>query len=230
MRTLKAVGVAAINMTPKLKTATIDDQRRGSTERSKLYSGRRWRKLRRAYLQAHPLCVECEHAGRVVAATVVDHRDGHAREGWLNHFWDEAGWQALCTDCHNAKSGRELADWNRSGGMVREGGKGCRREKGLPLAAALGPSRETKSVLPKSKTRGGARPGAGRKRKPKQVAPASPAEQTPVEYALAVMRDPEADVQRRDVMARALLTFMRAGKPAVPPSTTEDDDKWRGIL
>lgn len=233
MRTLKlGASMPAVTLAKQLPHAAPDEMRRGSAERDKLYNSRKWRKARLAYLAAHPLCAQCERDGRIVAASIVDHQDGHAHADWRSRFWDAGTWQSLCAGCHNAKSAQELAQWNRRGGMalsLDEGGSGSEDPNRTRLNSACEPSRETKSVLPKSKTRGGARPGAGRKRQPTQVAPASPAEQTPVEYALAVMRDPEADVQRRDVMARALLTYMRAGRPAAP-STTEDDQKWRGIL
>jgi hypothetical protein len=76
---------------------------------------------------------------------------------------------------------------------------------------------------------GGARRGAGRPRKKLVLAAASPAEQSAIDYAYAVMRDPNADVRRRDSMARALLVYLRArkgddDKPALK------DDKWIGIL
>jgi hypothetical protein len=72
----------------------------------------------------------------------------------------------------------------------------------------------------------------GSKTAPK-FAPPSPEEQSALDYALGVMRDPTADVRRRDSMARALLGFMRAAgrKGADDAATTQKDDgKWAGIL
>lgn len=64
----------------------------------------RWARARAGFLARHPLCVACECAGRVTAATVVDHivphRGDHAR------FWDRANWQPLCRRCHAAKTRR----------------------------------------------------------------------------------------------------------------------------
>lgn len=37
------------------------------------YGNTRWRKVRRAYLRGHPLCVRCQARGIVCAATVCDH-------------------------------------------------------------------------------------------------------------------------------------------------------------
>lgn len=66
----------------------------------------RWRRARRAFLQAHPLCAECLRNGRYTAATVVDHIIPH--RGDMNLFWDERNWQSLCRDCHDEKTGSGL--------------------------------------------------------------------------------------------------------------------------
>jgi 5-methylcytosine-specific restriction endonuclease McrA len=93
-----------------------------NAERTRLYHTQRWLRARGRFLSEHPLCAECERAGRIVAATVVDHRDGHRRADWRERFWDESTWQPLCRDCHNAKSGVELAEWTRAGGSrARDG-------------------------------------------------------------------------------------------------------------
>jgi len=47
------------------------NQRRGSASR-RGYNAR-WRAARKHFLLNHPLCVECQKAGRITAATVVDH-------------------------------------------------------------------------------------------------------------------------------------------------------------
>lgn len=65
----------------------------------------RWRKARRFFLNAHPLCAECEREGRTTEANVVDHVEPHRGDSDL--FWDESNWQALCESCHNAKSAKE---------------------------------------------------------------------------------------------------------------------------
>jgi 5-methylcytosine-specific restriction protein A len=71
------------------------------------------------YIQAHPLCVECHRAGLIVAASVVDHCDGHQHADWVGRFWNEDRWQSLCLACHAKKSASELAEWNRSAGGQR---------------------------------------------------------------------------------------------------------------
>ena len=63
---------------------------------------RNWRKARTRYLRSHPLCVKCQEAGKLVAATVVDHIVPHRGDGKL--FWDESNWQPLCKRCHDRKT------------------------------------------------------------------------------------------------------------------------------
>ena len=64
-----------------------------------LYNGR-WRKLRLAHLNAHPLCVMCGQEGRITAASVVDHIKAHKGNEAL--FWDTGNWQSLCAPHHNS--------------------------------------------------------------------------------------------------------------------------------
>ncbi|WP_340004435.1 HNH endonuclease [Paenibacillus sp. FSL K6-0276] len=64
-----------------------------------------WRKVRLGFLRKHPLCVHCLVAGKVVAATVVDHIKPHKGDKVL--FWDRANWQALCASCHSIKTVKE---------------------------------------------------------------------------------------------------------------------------
>lgn len=67
--------------------------------------GRAWKKARKAYLAAHPLCVECQKQGRYVKATDVDHIKPHRGNPIL--FWVRDNWQSLCHSCHSKKTGRE---------------------------------------------------------------------------------------------------------------------------
>lgn len=67
--------------------------------------GRQWRKARRVFLQAHPLCVHCQQEGRVTAATEVDHITPHRGNEAI--FWDESRWQALCKMHHSRKTATE---------------------------------------------------------------------------------------------------------------------------
>ena len=67
--------------------------------------GSAWRKARRRYLEAHPLCVACMKEGRYTKATDVDHIVPHRGDPAL--FWDEDNWQALCHRHHSVKTRRE---------------------------------------------------------------------------------------------------------------------------
>ncbi len=92
---------------PVAKTAdpgpTYDERRGTANSRGYTY---KWRKARRRFLRANPLCVLCHREGKVTAANVVDHITPH--RGDMTLFWDENGnWQALCERCHNAKSATE---------------------------------------------------------------------------------------------------------------------------
>ena len=63
------------------------------------YNTSRWRRYRASFLALNPLCAECSHA-----ATVVDHITPVRLGG---EFWEPTNHQPLCTEHHNAKSGRE---------------------------------------------------------------------------------------------------------------------------
>ena len=52
--------------------------------------GAAWRKARKQYLEAHPMCVECMKEGRYVKATDVDHIVPHRGDQKL--FWDRSNW------------------------------------------------------------------------------------------------------------------------------------------
>lgn len=63
------------------------------------YHTARWRRARRVFLAAHPLCVLCEAAGRDTPATVADHIKPH--HGDYDLFWSQDNWQAVCPTCHS---------------------------------------------------------------------------------------------------------------------------------
>jgi 5-methylcytosine-specific restriction enzyme A len=106
---------------PAMMTTELE---RAGAERRALYHSQRWLRVRRQFLMDHPLCIECEREGLVVAAVVVDHRLGHQRADWRERFWDTSTLQGLCLDCHAKKSAAELAEWVRAGGAYRRTGIG----------------------------------------------------------------------------------------------------------
>lgn len=67
--------------------------------------GYKWQQHRLRFLQLNPLCVYCEHDGRVTEATVVDHMVPHKGDQKL--FWDTENHQALCAPCHSSVKQRE---------------------------------------------------------------------------------------------------------------------------
>lgn len=72
---------------------------------SKRGYGSKWQKARKHYLMRHPFCTECEKAGKLTEATVVDHIIPHRGDQKL--FWDESNWQPLCKSCHDKKTWNE---------------------------------------------------------------------------------------------------------------------------
>lgn len=70
-----------------------------------MMNSRRWRRLRAAYLSAHPICEDCEQAGRTTIATEVHHiRPIEERAGRPDDMQELAfnpcNLRALCKACH----------------------------------------------------------------------------------------------------------------------------------
>lgn len=69
-----------------------------------LLGSRTWKTLRASYLQKHPLCEECEAAGRTVLATEVHHVIPIGSEkslaGMRRLAYNYQNLRALCHDCH----------------------------------------------------------------------------------------------------------------------------------
>jgi len=80
-------------------------------QHSKLYTTKRWRKLRQAQLLSEPLCRMHREQGRFVTASVVDHVEPH--KGDMDLFWG-GPFQSLCERCHNSHKQRQ----ERGGGVV----------------------------------------------------------------------------------------------------------------
>ncbi len=75
------------------------------TRPEKKVYGYKWQKVRKQFLETHPLCEECKKQGRYVKATDVDHIIPH--RGDMDLFWDWDNYQALCHSCHSKKTARE---------------------------------------------------------------------------------------------------------------------------
>jgi len=74
---------------PRPDTSRPNAQKRG-------YNAR-WQRARKSYMAKHPVCVECKHEGRVIAATDLDHITPHRGDKVI--FWDKQ-----CVKCHTAKA------------------------------------------------------------------------------------------------------------------------------
>lgn len=77
-----------------------------STDNSKFYNSRTWRKIRAAYLQDNPDCVQCKRDDVVTPANVVDHIKPITEGG---HRTDRSNLQSMCKPCHDKKSASEGA-------------------------------------------------------------------------------------------------------------------------
>ena len=73
----------------------------------KLLSHSRWRELRARYLASHPLCEECERAGKTTLATCVHHIRPVESQGtpalMMQAAYDWHNLEALCEACHEAR-------------------------------------------------------------------------------------------------------------------------------
>lgn len=71
--------------------------------------GRTWKRIRDRYIHEHPLCEQCEKAGRMTPAQEVHHikplRDGGTH--------DASNLMSLCTSCHSTITAREGDRWSR---------------------------------------------------------------------------------------------------------------------
>lgn len=110
LQTLKSTMPRLAPALPSLKAADPDSWRAGKTTAQRGYGGK-WQRERVKHLEAFPLCERCHAAGRVEAATVVDHRIPHRGDPVL--FWDRKNWGSLCDPCHNTKTQEESAQDRR---------------------------------------------------------------------------------------------------------------------
>jgi 5-methylcytosine-specific restriction protein A len=72
------------------------NNRRRDPESNRRY-GRTWKKVRAAFLAAHPLCETCVAEGRLTPATIAHHKVKLTCGGTS----DERNLQALCSECHS---------------------------------------------------------------------------------------------------------------------------------
>ena len=72
-----------------------------------MYDSTWWRRERRIFLNAHPLCEcpDCVVNDLTTPATMVDHKIPH--NGDVKLFRDKSNWQAMSLPCHNIKTKKE---------------------------------------------------------------------------------------------------------------------------
>lgn len=75
---------------------------------SRRYDGN-WRRIREAYITAHPLCETCRKAGRLIPAREVHHVVPLKQGG--TH--DPENLMSLCTTCHSSIIAREGGRWRK---------------------------------------------------------------------------------------------------------------------
>jgi 5-methylcytosine-specific restriction protein A len=85
------------------------ERRSNPATTDRFYTSTRWLRLRKAKLQANPLCETC--APRVVAATIVDHKRP-IKHGGDAYDWDNL--QSQCDSCHSRKSVQEGSRWRKT--------------------------------------------------------------------------------------------------------------------
>jgi len=91
------------------------EQQRRQQRGPRKYDKRSWRDgTRLEQLAIEPLCRMCRQAGRITAATEVDHIDGDADNDAPSNR------QSLCKSCHSTKTALENGSFGRNG---RGGGK-----------------------------------------------------------------------------------------------------------
>lgn len=97
------------------RTASTSGRAPWYAQHRKWYESRRWRAVKKRFLQAHPFCVECAAEGfPEELANTVDHIV--PARGDRHLFWNSSNWQPLCRRHHNVKSARERAQYQKRGG------------------------------------------------------------------------------------------------------------------
>lgn len=66
----------------------------------KLYKTAAWQQARKAQLSTHPLCIYCQQEGKIVPATVVNHRKPH--KGDWDLFISAQNHESTCAHHHNS--------------------------------------------------------------------------------------------------------------------------------
>lgn len=81
---------------------------RGTSKQNRIprISGRPLTRIRARHFRKYPLCVHCEAAGRVTAATQLDHIIPLSKGG--DDIDVESNRQGLCKPCHDKKTAKDM--------------------------------------------------------------------------------------------------------------------------
>lgn len=89
------------------KRSTTHNDTEHRLMRKKAYGSSQWKSLRKAYLEAHPICEECEKKGIVNAGTPenplsIHHKKSPFGGGEINWtlLLDESNLETVCQECH----------------------------------------------------------------------------------------------------------------------------------
>lgn len=89
----------------------------------KLLNSKRWKELRRQYLQSHPLCERCEAEGYVRSAIDLHHitpvETGKTKQEMERLAFDTNNLRALCIPCHIATH-KEMGKGTKANRKERE--------------------------------------------------------------------------------------------------------------
>lgn len=73
-------------------------------DHDEVYNSARWKRLRRRFIKANPLCVKCMEEGHLVEAEIADHINP-LRNGGEPFNWENL--QPLCRMHHGRKTAQE---------------------------------------------------------------------------------------------------------------------------
>lgn len=93
------------------------------------YNTETWKRIRKAKLQASPLCQPCLSMGRTRAANTVDHNTPVSDGG--DPFPPPEGLTSMCAPCHSRKTAQE--DGKGAAATKRRRGRGVDPATGRPL-------------------------------------------------------------------------------------------------
>lgn len=96
-----------INKLPRKPKSTFHNDTAMRELRQKAYGDSRWRKVRQAFLMAHPLCEDCLREGKVYAGTLDDplqvhHKRSPFQNGTINYelLLDNNNLETICSRHH----------------------------------------------------------------------------------------------------------------------------------